>query len=35
MVESTFASPEGQTLMMELLQSFFTANKDKDNILLP
>jgi hypothetical protein len=35
MAESTFTSPEGQTLMTELLQSFFTVNKDKDNILLP
>jgi hypothetical protein len=29
MVQSTFTSPEGQTLMMELLQSFFTVNKEK------
>jgi hypothetical protein len=35
MVESTFASPEGQTLMKELLQSFFKDNMDKYNILLP
>jgi hypothetical protein len=35
MVESTFASPEVQTLMIELLQSFFKDNMDKDNILLP